>query len=182
MSADDPLDPGWATSFRTRRGDLVRVRHLVPADAPLLVDLFYHLSERTRYLRFFAPLTNLTPAQVVQHATRLACLDPGCDALVGLVDDAQAHEHAVAVARLAQRPDTPQIAEVAIVVRDDYQRSLIGRTMMGLLIDVARARGVTMLTAITIAENYPVLSALRRSGLSFHVETHQGEAQIEIYI
>jgi len=180
--ASPPRDAEWQTSFGSRRGHSIRARHLRPDDAELLVDLFEHLSPRTRYLRFFAPLTNISREEVSAHAQRFATLDPRReDALVALIDTPEG-QRAIGVARFAQRPGQPQIAEAAIVMRDDYQGEGIGRQLFLLLLDFARERGVTTITAATVAENRVVIEGLRRSGFPHHTETHRGETTIELYI
>jgi GNAT superfamily N-acetyltransferase len=172
----------WVASFRTRRGERVRVRHIRPDDTTLLVDLFDHLSPRSRYLRFFTPLTNISRERVQQEAQQLAAINPERQgALVGIVRGP--HGPAIiGVARWSQQPTQPNVAEVAIVVRDDYQGQGVGRHLFALLGEVARARGITTMTATTVAENHVVLRALHRSGLPFRTSTHRGETTIEIML
>jgi len=57
-----PLGHGSVT-LPTRRGRAVKIRHVEPEDAGLLVDLFNRLSATSRQMRFFVskpPLPELT--------------------------------------------------------------------------------------------------------------------------
>lgn len=170
----------WLATFRTRRGQRVWVRHIRPDDATLLVDLFDHLSPKSRYLRFFTPLTNISRERVEQEARQLVTIDPERQgALVGIVGQGQAAA-IIGVVRWSQHPTKPRTAEVAIVVRDDYQGQGVGQRLFALLGEAARARGIATLTATTVAENHVVLRALHRSGLPFRSSTHRGETTLEI--
>jgi GNAT superfamily N-acetyltransferase len=179
---EGPEGAEWSARFVSRKGREVRARHLRAEDAGLLVDLFDQLSPRTRYLRFFAPLTNISREEVAAAAAHFASVDHSReDALIGLIDTPEG-ERAVGVARFAQRPGEPSVAEAAIVVRDDYQGEGVGRQLFMLLIERARARGIRTIAAATIAENRVVLEGLRRSGFPHRSETHRGETTIELYI
>lgn len=166
-------------SMTTKRGRLVRIRHISSNDAPLLIDLFQHLSARTRWLRFFT--TSTVPLEKLQQeAIRLSNIDPQSEAaLVACVQEERA-ERLVGVARLASDPAYPGMAEVAVVVRDDYQNEGIGSFLLDLLIQVALVRGFKLLRGHTLAENAIILQMARRSGFPFSIHTSHGETTIEI--
>lgn len=161
--------------FTTPSGRQIAVRDMRPADADLLVDLFYHLSPETLYKRFHAVLTNLPEERVRKLAADLADNDPEQEvALLAL------HEGtAVGVARFHRLPGTAD-AESAIVVRDDYQREGLGTFLLALLRDRARQMGITHLVAIVHAHNHPILKVVGRSGLNARWRFEQGESYLAV--
>jgi L-amino acid N-acyltransferase YncA len=62
-------------------------------------------------------------------------------------------------------------AEVIITVRDDYQKKGIGRELLLRLISLARAQGVTGLTAQVLADNVAMLRLLRSlEGIEYDIQ------------
>jgi RimJ/RimL family protein N-acetyltransferase len=174
-----PLGYGSVT-ITTRRGRAVRIRHIVPEDAALLVDLFNHLSPETRRMRFLRPRNDVPNEVFWPEARRFAAIDPLVEAaLIGLVSE-EDRDHAVGVARLARDADDPNVAEMAIVLRDDYQGEGLGTLLFDLLLQVAMVRGLKRLVAISLAENDAFRRLVRKSGLPFTSQTAYGETTTTI--
>lgn len=174
-----PLGHG-TVAITTRRGRAVHIRHIVPEDAALLVDLFDRLSLETRRLRFFTPKPDVPDEVIWPEAMRLSNINPLVQAaLIGTIQET-ANEHAVGVARLVREPDDPTTAEVAIVVRDDYQGEGLGTVLFDLLIQVAMVRGLKRLRAISLAENEAVHRLVRKTGLPVTSQTLRGETTMII--
>lgn len=196
---DDALEPGSPAADRltgggapqplgyailpwhTKDGTLLHIRHILPSDAERLVDMFYQLSERTLSLRFAMAMVNVPVTRVIREATRLAVIDPAsADALVALEPVASGPEQIVGVARLAGA--TATTAEFAMTIRDDYQGRGVGSFLFDLLIQVALARGLHTLTASVLAENRPMLTLIRRSGMPTRIATSHGESEVTMYL
>ncbi|MEN9936625.1 MAG: hypothetical protein RLZZ387_3204 [Chloroflexota bacterium] len=179
MAGDDlrPFAHG-KTSVRvvTRRGRSVRVRHIVPADDDLLVELYRRMSEETRRLRFMV-IHNELPEEIMwREAHRLSDINPLlAAALVGTWAEADGREHAVGVARLARDAEDPTTAEMAIVIRDDFQREGLGAIMLDLLIQIAMVSGVRSIRAVSLAENEGIHQLVQRTGLPVTSYTSHGE-------
>src|SRR5919199_975133 len=117
----------------TKRGRSVLARPITPEDTALLADMFYRLSERTRWLRFSR--FQATEELVWGEATRLTNADPQADAMmVGVVQE-DGQDRAVAVVQMARVNDI--VAEVAAVVRDDYQNEGLGKAICSLTAQAA---------------------------------------------
>jgi GNAT superfamily N-acetyltransferase len=164
-----------AESFSTiasRDGSLY-VRPVTQDDTALLADLIAGLSDRARWLRFFRPLSDAMliereAARVTQRAPQLGT------ALV-----ATTHERgrvcAVALAELAQDPAAPATADLAVLVRDDFQRAGVGTQLLRQLIEIAPRRGVRALRATLWAENQAARRLLRNLGLAHRMAISSGE-------
>jgi RimJ/RimL family protein N-acetyltransferase len=174
-----PLGHGSVTAT-TRRGRVVQIRNILPEDAALLVDLYNSLSPETRRLRFMAPRPEL-PAEVLwPEAMRLSHINPLVQAaLIAIVREAE-QERAVGVAQLVRDDNDETTAEVAIVLRDDYQREGLGTLLFDLLLQVALVRGLRRLRAVTLTENVAMQLLVRKSGLPFSAYTSHGETTMLI--
>ncbi len=160
---------------------MVRMRHIVQGDAKLLVDLFHNLSERTKWLRFFSPV-GIPAERLWDEATRLSEIDPRVQAaLIATIEDNEV-ERAVAVARLIRNDRLADTAEVAIVVRDDFQRHGIGRIIFDLLVQVALVQDIKRLYAITLPENFGMQRLARGLGLPVTVRVQDGDMTITIHL
>jgi GNAT superfamily N-acetyltransferase len=87
---------------------------------------------------------------------------------------------AVSLVQLVKDPDDRSAAEVAIVVRDDYQREGLGRALSRLTGLLAPARGVRTLRIHTLAENQAIMRLIRGFGVPFSAETRRGETTVII--
>src|SRR5690348_11204566 len=123
-------------------------------DEPLFVRLWPRLSPETVYRRFHSPLRGLSRAALhhlvdVDHDLR--------DAVVADVGG-----EVVGVARYDRSPVDPTTAEFAILVEDAWQNLGVGRQLLTQLIELARDRGVAVLTATVQPDNERVLGLIRR--------------------
>jgi acetyltransferase len=175
-----PLGHG-KVGITTRSGQCVCIRHIVARDAELLVDLFHHLSDHTKWLRFLS-VVGIPEERLWDEATRLSDIDPRIQAaLIGTIEH-DGCEQAVAVARMIRDTPLSDTAEVAIVVRDDFQREGIGRTIFDLLVQIALVQDIKRLYAITLPENLGMQRLARGVGLPVNVRTQEGEMTITIYV
>lgn len=169
------------TSHTIQDGRQVAIRYITPDDAPLLVDLYYRMSDTTRRLRFHSMRQNVSLEEIEQEAKRLSDLDPAHQAALAATVEERGKERIVAVARLARSED-PNEAESAIVVRDDYQNQGLGTHLLTLLAKVARSMRIERLTAWVMAENLHMLHIIQKSGLDVSAETRYGETFISVQV
>ncbi|MGA8338897.1 MAG: GNAT family N-acetyltransferase, partial [Solirubrobacteraceae bacterium] len=148
------------------------IRPIEPADRELLRAGFERLSERSRYLRFQTPLTELGDDQLA-YLTDVDHHDH--EALLALADE----DDAVGVARFVRVSDG--VAECAIVVADDWQNRGLGGQLLERLVERAREEGVDRFTALVLAENTDARRLLERLGNTVrHGEGSQIELEIEL--
>jgi GNAT superfamily N-acetyltransferase len=141
-----------------RSGDEVLVRPIRPDDKQGLLQAFERLNSDSRYRRFFSPATSLTAAQLrylteVDHHMHeaLLAIDPQTSEGLG-------------VARFVCSPDDPTIAEVAVVVADDWHRRGLATALLTDLAARAREEGVERFSASVLAENAPAVELFRHMG------------------
>src|SRR5262245_21685724 len=138
------FDNGCVT-VTTDKQRAVLVRPGAALDAPLISQMYRGVSARSIRLRFGAPWQQLPEKLIRDEMARMLDGDPRLTAtLIGTVDEGAASS-AVAVAELVQSPSDRTTAEVALLVRDDYQREGLGRLLGRMINEVALARGVRLL-------------------------------------
>src|SRR5690242_21854117 len=109
---------------------MLELRALQPADAPRAQDFVRNLSARSRLERFFTPLAELSPAQLVRitsgQGLSLAAL-VGNDKIIGLAEYFRVRRDEV---------------EFAVVVADDWQGQGLGEQLLRALLDHAGRAGI----------------------------------------
>ena len=156
----------------------VLVRQGAPADTDALVRMYRRLSERSIRLRYGAPRYGISDAALQAEMARAVGAQI---CLLGSVGEDGA-QSVIALLQLVPLPHDPGTAEVAIVVRDDYQRQGIGRALCRRIGELARARGVRRLQIDMLAENLPVLRLIQSMGARYTSETRRGETRVMIVL
>jgi acetyltransferase len=140
-------------------GSEVVVRPIEPDDASLLQAFVRRLSVRSRRMRFFAAITELSPAQL----ERFVNVDPAQGwALVATVPGREGVT-IVAEARYALGHDVGN-AEFAVAVTDDFQARGLGRQLLQRLLSTAWRRGVQRLFGEIRSDNRAMIALARRVG------------------
>lgn len=171
-------------TYTTRSGQQVSLRLIQKEDAALLVDLFHNLSSESKRLRFHLYTTKLSEEQVWKDALALSDLEPRRQmAIVATIIEADGEEHAVGVARFAREAVLDQEAEVAIVVRDDFQRKGLGNHLLRILAEKAREIGISFFTAWVMPENIRLMKLIKGMELkNVESETKHGMQKIRVPI
>jgi acetyltransferase len=159
-----PYPKHLETVGAARDGASIALRPVRPEDAPLLQDLFAHMSPEDQRLRFFAPMRELSHAL----AARLSQID--YDREMALI--AQYNGVPLGVARYAADPDRLR-AEYAVAVRSDWKGRGVGYLLMMRLITVAREAGIGELFGDVLHENQLMIDMCRELGFSATV--HPGD-------
>jgi len=133
---------------------LLRIRPCRCWDSDTIRELYSRLSSRTRYLRFLCSMPVL-PDPVLKALT---CADDRrCFALLAELEQ-PAGANAVALGNLGAID--AGTAELAVVVRDDYQRQGIGTALASKLLQAGEVRGFKRFVAHVLWENSFVIRRL----------------------
>lgn len=157
------------TTATFKDGLVVAFRPVKPSDERMLRELFYALSERSLYLRFFS-VPRTPPPALYRSADRIDYEREMT--LVGLTGEG-AQRMIVAVGRYVVDPKT-NMADVALLVRDDYQRRGIGLWLLLYLGQIAQARGCAGLQADILSGNYQALGMVRKGGYKIGISVKEG--------
>ncbi len=167
----------YESTLTLRDGQQVLVRPIRPDDEPLMKDMFYSFSAQTIYLRYHAQLKAMPHNKLqvfcnVDYDTEMA--------LIGVVGEA-GKEDVIGVGRYMTDAAKME-AEVAFVVRDDWQRKGLGTHLFGQLVKIARENDIYRLRASVLAENSGMLKIFHRSGLGMETSTAAGVVQVRMSI
>jgi ribosomal protein S18 acetylase RimI-like enzyme len=135
--------------------------------------VFAGLGPESRRKRFVGPKPCLSEEELEQ----LAKVDSRHHALVAYV---AGDPEPAGLAQLARTGEHG--AEVAFVVADRYHHRGIGSALTGLLLDDARAAGITEITALASGENRAALALLRRCARILEVRLEGPEQSIRAAI
>lgn len=167
----------YESTAKLTDGQKVLVRPIRPDDEPLTKSMFYSFSEQTVYLRYHSQLKSMPHNKLqvfcnIDYDTEMA--------LVGVVGDAE-NQDIVGVGRYMT--DAAKLeAEVAFVVRDDWQRKGLGTYFFEELVRIAKGQGIYHLQASVLPENSGMLKIFHRSGLSIETATVSGVVQVKMVI
>jgi len=150
--AIQPYPADLITQWQPKHGPPVALRPIRPEDASIERAFVENLSTQSRQYRFMNALRELTPMMLA----RFTQIDYDREmAFIATVED-QGVEREIGVVRYITNPDG-ESCEFALVVADEWQRRGLGRRMMTLLIEVARARGLREMIGHVLAENRGML-------------------------
>ena len=152
-------------------GTTLTIRAAGPGDYGPVRQLHEAMSPDNLYFRFFS-----ASRASAEWEARRVCLDgdPGLVALLGLLGD-----EVVGVASYQLTADTAA-AELALAVADQLHRHGIATLLLEHLISLARARGVKVLVADVLPDNYPVLRVLSDAGLAVRRKYADGVVEVSM--
>ncbi|MCY1022350.1 bifunctional acetyl-CoA hydrolase/transferase family protein/GNAT family N-acetyltransferase [Pyxidicoccus sp. MSG2] len=166
----------WAEARleHTLSGDALLIRPARIPDERALQELMYGLSSDSCYRRFLE-LKKTHPHEEMQqlvdldyeHSMALVACPPGTDEVVGVV-------------RYDVDPAT-RLADVAFVVRDDWQGRGVGTVLMRRIREAAAARGIPGFQADVLVTNKPMLDVFQESGLPIRTLREDGVYHLELH-
>jgi acyl-CoA hydrolase/GNAT superfamily N-acetyltransferase len=153
----------WRTS---RTGDALLLRPVKISDEPLIKDFFYALSDQSIYRRFISMRTDMPHERlqefvVIDYTKELVIL------VVKVIEHGE-REEIVGVGQYGIDEST-HTAEVAFVVRDEYQKQGVGTEMLNYLTFLARKQGLLGFTAEVLVENKPMLHLFEKMGFTIDI-------------
>jgi acetyltransferase len=153
-----PYPAELASDIDLADGARLHVRPIRPEDSAMEAQFVKDLSESSRHFRFMNTMRELSSDMLA----RFTQIDYGRDmAFVVIVEGPP--ETQVAVARYAANPDG-RSCEFAIVIADAWQCRGLGRKLMTLLIDAARARGLNVMEGYVLSSNRAMLGLCEKLG------------------
>jgi acyl-CoA hydrolase/GNAT superfamily N-acetyltransferase len=164
-----PTDETMRTILLLEDGTQMSIRSIQPTDEPLMRDLVYTLSRETIYYRFMSSQVAFSHRQIqdfvyVDHRKDVA--------IVGTIPEAHG-EDIIAVGRYYLDEKTNR-AEVAFVVRDDWQGKRIGTFLFKHLTDLAKRNGIAGFTAEVLRDNLRMQTIFNHSGHKVQTRLQEG--------
>ncbi|MGA8020230.1 MAG: GNAT family N-acetyltransferase [Desulfobacterales bacterium] len=154
---------------RLKDGTAVRFRPIKPSDEEQMRRLFYRFSDEAVYYRYFGHVKAMPHAKMQQYVN----VDwSNTMSIVGLVESGD-KSRVIAEARYIIERERPY-AEVVFVVDEAYQGQGIATYMFGMLVRLARERGVQGFTADVLFSNLGMMKVFRNGDLPVKAELKDG--------
>jgi acetyltransferase len=151
-----PYPKSLARTHRLRDNETVLLRPIRPEDAQAERRFVARLSPETMYLRFHAPLRELTTERLV----RFTQIDYDREIAFVAIDASGEQEEIRGVARYTRMPDGFS-CEFGVVIEDAWQGRGLGHALMTALEETARSRGLTEIVGFVLKDN-PGMGKLMR--------------------
>ena len=162
-----PYPVQYVSPWTMKDGTPVTIRPIRPEDETLMPDFHKAISERSVYFRYFHA-AKLSQRVAHERLIRMCFLD--YDRQIALLADRTdpstgAHE-ILAIGRMSKLHGV-NTAEVAVLVRDQFQRQGLGVELVRRLIQIARDERLAALVAYMLQENMEMQGLLRKLGFRF---------------
>lgn len=154
------------------------VRPLLPSDELDYRDFFYSLRQETIFMRFFHPVTTFSHKKAQAH---WAAMDyRNRISLIGRVQS-RGNKEIVAIGTYAMIDE--EWAEVAFVVRDDFQHQGVACHIFKELEKVAIKNGFKGFLATTLSENTAMINLCKKCFTDIVIENNEDkEDEMKIWI
>jgi acetyltransferase len=147
----------------TVKSGRVQLRPIRPEDAEAEKRFISRLSPRTSYLRFHAPIRELTMERLVRYTQ----IDYDREMAFVAVDTAGEQQEIRGISRYCCNPDG-RTAEFGVIVEDAWQGRGLGHVLMQALEDTARVRGLSELIGLVLKDNDEMGELMRKRGYAPH--------------
>jgi len=149
----------------TRQNEEVFLRPIKPSDGPLIEELFARLSPPSIYFRFLTHMHHLRP-ELLHH---LVHLDYENEFALAAVVEEKHHDVIIGVCRYVSSFEPTQ-AELAVVVRDDWQGRGVGKELVTRVFKIAKKHGIAMLELRIDPRNESSVRLFKNMGYSYSYE------------
>ncbi|PID96229.1 MAG: multidrug ABC transporter permease [Actinomycetales bacterium] len=176
LVATGQLPPGypreWEADVVLRDGTVAHVRPITPADGPGVREFHAGQSDESIYLRFFAPVRELSDRDierftVIDYQERVALVATLQDKIVG-------------IGRYDTVDDTT--AEVAFNISDHLQGKGIGSVLLEHLAVIGYERGITRFVADVLPQNRKMLNVFKEAGYAVKHRLEDGVISLSFRI
>ena len=160
----------------THAGCDLMLRPVKIKDEPLLKDFFYSLSDQSIHRRFMSQRKDM-PHERLQD---FVIIDYTSEMIILAVE--RQEEDVEIVVGLGQYGIDPNshTAEVALVVRDDYQGKGIGTALLSYLTELAQREGLMGFTAEVLMENASMMHLFEKTGFDIQRRTEDGVIELRM--
>jgi len=148
---------GYKYTLKPKDGKAVEFRPLLPSDEFAYRNFFYSLQEKTIYMRYFYKMRTFSH-EVVQKQWSSVDYHKNMS-ILGLVQKG-GHKEIMAIGSYAQ--DSDDRAEVAFVVREDFQNKGIAFYLLEILENIARENHYNGFCATVLRENSAMISVFKK--------------------
>ena len=160
---------GYKNTLKLKNGKIVEFRPLLPSDEFAYRNFFYSLQEKTIYMRFFYKMRTFSH-EVVQKQWSSVDYHKNMS-IIGRVQKG-GHKEIMAIGSYAADDDNR--AEVAFVVREDFQGMGIATYLIEILERIAKENHYTSFSASVLRENAVMVHVFKKRYPNAKVSVNSG--------
>lgn len=165
----------YKSTLKLSNGKTVEFRPLLPSDEFSYRNFFYSLQEETIYFRFFYRIKSFSHEMAQRQ---WASVDYHRNmSIIGLVQKG-GHKEIMAIGSYAE--DKESQAEVAFVVREDFQGLGVGTALLEILERIAKKNGYRAFVASVLAENPAMIRVFKKRYPKANITEGGGEMRVEM--
>lgn len=162
--------------YRTTKGSIeILLRPVKLTDEPLLKAFFHALSDRTIYKRFAFSRTDM-PHERLQE---FVVIDYSKEMVILAIVVQGVREEVVGVGQYAIDNAT-NMADPAIVVRDDFQNRGVGRAILEYLTELAQKHGILGFDGEVLFDNQALIYLLEKMNFSMRKKLEGGVYRVKV--
>lgn len=159
----------------TKSGMTLLLRPVKISDEPIIKEFFYRLSDQTMYSRFFNPRRHMPHEQLQEYVV----IDYSRDMTILAIIKQHNKEVIVGMGQYFI-DDREHCAELAFVVRDDYQNRGISTELLFHLTFLAKKQGLLSFTAEVLLENGTMLHLFEKCGFEISRTNYKGSYELKM--
>lgn len=174
VQVNKALESSYIATWPLVHGGNYEIRPIRVSDRTAVLDLFDHLSLKSRYFRYAHAMSTL-PEKLLDSIIHANTIDDF--ALVAIIKKEGAPESLVGISRYVRDGESKK-GEFSLSVSDDYHHEGIGSHLMRGLLDCASLNGLEEVYGFVIKENHDMLVLMRHLGLA--LETDEDDSKMYI--
>ncbi|MBN2569228.1 MAG: GNAT family N-acetyltransferase [Deltaproteobacteria bacterium] len=177
-SQDDLLFiENYKTTHVLKNGKAVTFRPLLPSDEFNYRNFFYSLQDKTIYYRFFHRIKTFSHEVAQKH---WASVDYRKNmSIIGLVQQS-GHKEIMAIGTYAEEEDGR--AEIAFVVREDYQNLGVVSYLIDQLESIARENNYIGFKASVLKENEAMIHVFKKKYPNIKILSAKGSENVDLFM
>ncbi|TVL92720.1 GNAT family N-acetyltransferase [Streptomyces sp. SAJ15] len=170
----------WEADVVLRDGGTAQIRPITPDDAQRLVSFFEHVSDESKYYRFFAPYPRLSDRDVRRfthhdYVDRVGLAATVGDEFIATVRYDRIDERGMS----ANSSVGADQAEVAFLVQDAHQGRGVASALLEHIAAVARERGIRRFVAEVLPANTKMIKVFTDAGYTQQRSFEDGVVRLE---
>ncbi|KUJ68635.1 acyl-CoA synthetase [Streptomyces albus subsp. albus] len=175
----------WEADVVLRDGGTAQIRPITTDDAQRLVSFYEHVSDESKYYRFFAPYPRLSDRDVHRfthhdYVDRVGLAATVGDEFIATVRYDRIDERGrPARSRPATGGQVPDEAEVAFLVQDAHQGRGVASALLEHIAAVARERGIRRFAAEVLPANTKMIKVFTDAGYTQQRSFEDGVVRLE---
>jgi GNAT superfamily N-acetyltransferase len=159
----------YKSTLKLKNGKVIEFRPLLPSDEFAYQNFFYSLQEKTIYMRFFYKMRTFSHA-VVQKQWSIVDYHQYMS-IIGLIQKG-GHKEIMAIGSYAKESD--QRAEVAFVVREDFQGLGVASYLLEMLEKIAKENSFKGFVATVLRENVAMIRVFKKRYPNAEIKVNSG--------